>query len=299
MKAIVFGGSGFVGSHVADALTEAGHEATVFDRRPSPYLRPDQLYIEGDITDLEAVRAAVNGQSAVYNFAGIADIDDARARPAETVTVNILGNVNLLEACREARPDRYVFASSIYVSSESGSFYRVSKQACELYIEEYAREFGLPYTILRYGTLFGRRATDDNSVHRYLRQALLERRIVAYGTGEELREYIHVGDAARLSVEVLAEEYANQQVVLSGHYPMRFADLLRLIGEMVGEDVEIDLRPPTDGPDAQPAAHYAITPYSFRPRIARKLVSSYYIDMGQGLIDCLQEINDPAPPSQT
>jgi UDP-glucose 4-epimerase len=299
MKAIVFGGSGFVGSHVADALTEAGHEATVFDQQPSPYLRPEQLFVEGDIADPEAVRAAVAGQDAVYNFAGISDIDDARNRPAETVTVNILGNVNVLEACREARPDRYVFASSIYVSSESGSFYRVSKQASELYIEEYAREYGLSYTILRYGTLFGRRATDDNSVHRYLRQALADRRIVAYGTGEELREYIHVADAARLSVDVLADEYANQQVVLSGHYPMRFADLLRLISEMVGDDVEIELRPPTDGPDAQPSAHYAITPYSFQPRIARKLVSSYYIDMGQGLIDCLQEINDMAPRSQT
>ena len=298
MRAIVFGGSGFVGSHVADALTEAGHEATVFDRAASRYLRPDQRFIEGDIADAAAVRAAVEGQDAVYNFAGIADIDDARARPVETVTVNILGNVNVLEACRETKPARYVFASSIYVSSESGSFYRVSKQACELYIEEYARQHDVAYTILRYGTLFGRRATDDNSVHRYLRQALLDRRIVAYGTGEELREYIHVGDAARLSVEVLADEYANQQVVLSGHYPMRFSDLLRLISEMVGDDVEIDLRAPTEGHDPQPSAHYAITPYSFQPRIARKLVSSYYIDMGQGLIDCLQEISESASQAQ-
>ena len=53
------------------------------------------------------------------------------------------------------------------------------------------REYGLDYTILRFGTLFGRRADDTNSVHRYLRQALEERRIVAYGTGDELREYIH------------------------------------------------------------------------------------------------------------
>ncbi len=135
-------------------------------------------------------------------------------------------------------------------------------------------------------------------MHRYLRQALLDRKIVAYGTGEELREYIHVGDAARLSVEVLADEYANQQVVLSGHYPMRFSDLLRLISEMVGDDVEIDLRAPTEGPDAQPSAHYAITPYSFQPRIARKLVSSYYIDMGQGLIDCLHEISDSSSQAQ-
>jgi UDP-glucose 4-epimerase len=186
---------------------------------------------------------------------------------------------------------RYVFASSIYVASEAGSFYRVSKQACELYIEEYRREHGLAYTILRYGTLYGRRATDDNSVRRYLRQALQERRIEAQGTGDELREYIHVDDAARLSVEILGEEFANEQVVLTGHHPMRYADVLRLIREIVGEDVAIELHAPEPGT----SAHYAITPYTFRPRLARKLVSSWYVDMGQGLVDCLDEIAAVAP----
>lgn len=290
MKVIVFGGSGFVGSHVADALTAAGHQTTVFDLRESPWLSDGQQMVLGDMADLDTVSAAVRGHDAVFNFAGIADIDDSRARPIDTVTVNVLGNANLLEACRLEGVGRYVFASSIYVQSESGSFYRVSKQACEQYIEEYHREFGLEYTILRYGTLFGRRANDRNSVHRYLHGALRDRAIVAEGTGDELREYIHVDDAARLTAEVLAAEYANEQVVLAGHFPMRFADLLRLIQEIVGPDVRIELSPPPA--DAPQSAHYAITPYAFRPRVARKLVSSYYIDMGQGLLDVLAEIHD-------
>jgi len=62
MKAAVFGGSGFVGSHVADALSDAGHDVTVFDRRPSPYLRADQGMIVGDIMDLPAVTAAAHLQ---------------------------------------------------------------------------------------------------------------------------------------------------------------------------------------------------------------------------------------------
>src|SRR5581483_2217690 len=205
VKALVLGGSGFVGSHVADALADAGCETTIFDRLPSPWLRADQRFVEGDLTALDDVVAAVAGQEVVYNFAGIADIDAAGERPVDTVAVNVLGNAHVLEASVRAGVRRYLFASSIYVASEAGSFYRVSKQACELYIEEYGRRHGLPYTILRYGTLYGRRASDENSVHRYLRQALRDRRIVASGTGEELREYIHVEDAARLSVEVLDE----------------------------------------------------------------------------------------------
>lgn len=293
MRALVLGGAGFVGSHVADALSDAGHEVTVFDATESPWLRPDQRMVLGDITDLASVAGAVAGQEVVYNFAGLADIDESRTRPLDTVRINVAGNANVLEAVRESDIRRYVFASSIYVASEAGSFYRVSKQACELYIEEYRREYGTPpYTILRYGTLYGRRAGETNSVHRYLRDALRDRRITAQGTGEELREYIHVEDAARLSVEVLTDEFVDEQVVLTGHHPMRFHDLLALIREIVGPDVELDLRQPPPGAELPSSAHYAITPYTFRPRVARKLVSNYYTDMGQGLVDCLHEIND-------
>ena len=290
MRAVVLGGSGFVGSHVADALSDAGHDVTIFDARKSPYLRDGQRMVVGDVGDPESVANAIEGHEVVLNFAGIAGIDDARRRPTDTVRVNVLGNAHALDASVRAGVHRYVFASSIYVASEAGSFYRVSKQACELYVEEYQREHGLDYTILRYGTLYGRRADDANSVHRYLRQALAQRRVVAEGTGDELREYIHVEDAARLTARILDPQFANEQVVLTGHHPMRYRDLLRLIREVVGDDVEVELRAPS--PDEPQSAHYAVTPYSFRPKLARKLVSDYYIDMGQGLIDCLQDIHE-------
>jgi UDP-glucose 4-epimerase len=290
MRAVVIGGSGFVGSHVADALTDAGHEVTIFDREPSAWLRPEQEMVLGDVVEAGEVLAASAGRDAIYNFAGIANIDESRERPVETVETNMRGNLNALAAARETGAKRYVFASSIYVNSERGSFYRVSKQACELCIEEFQREFGVEYTILRYGTLFGRRADDSNSIHRYLRQALVENRISAVGTGDELREYIHVADAARLSVQVLDSEYANERVVLTGHSPLRFSDLLQLIRETVGPQVEIDLRDPASAGERE-SAHYEITPYHFRPPIARKLVASYYVDLGQGLVDCLEEIH--------
>ena len=291
MNILVAGGSGFVGSHVADVLSEAGHRVTVFDLQSYDFLRPDQLYLRGDMLDPEDAAKAVEGQEVVYNFAGMADIDECRSRPVDSVRVNTLGNAILLDAARQAGVGRYVFASTIYVYGESGGFYRVSKQASELFIEEYQREFGLDYTVLRYGTLYGRRADERNSVHRYLKQALVDRKIVCYGTGDELREYIHVEDAARSSVEILAEEFRNEYVILTGHYPMRFRDLVLMIREMVGDDVIIEYRPSdTEGSDPKHNPHYAMTPYSFRPRIGKKLVSHYYLDMGQGLLDCLEEI---------
>jgi UDP-glucose 4-epimerase len=288
MNVIVFGGSGFVGSHVADALTQAGHAVTLFDLRPSRYLQDNQQFIQGDILDLAAVQKAIAGQDVVYNFAGLADLNEALERPIDTVRLNILGCVNLLQAAQAANVKRFVFASSIYVYSDSGGFYRASKQACELYVEEFQRLHGLNYTILRFGTLYGRRADETNSVHRYLRQALLERKISATGTGNEVREYIHVSDAARISIEILDPEFANQNVIITGHHPMKYGDFLAMIREMVGPDVKIDYNPPSPNT----FAHYTLTPYTFHPKIGRKLISRSYLDMGQGLLDCLEDIHE-------
>ena len=122
MKILVTGGAGFLGSHVADTLSEAGHDVTIFDMHASPYLRPDQKMVVGDILDATAIDSIVSEHEIVYHFAGIADIDECAKRPVETVRYNILGTVYLLEACRKAGVKRFIFASSAYVYSNSGFF---------------------------------------------------------------------------------------------------------------------------------------------------------------------------------
>ncbi|MDA2932767.1 NAD(P)-dependent oxidoreductase [Acidobacteria bacterium AH-259-D05] len=293
MKVLVIGGSGFIGSHVADALSDEKHSVTVFDIQPSRHLREEQQFILGDALDREQVATAVDGFDAVYNFAGIPHLDVGLTHPIETVEQNILGTVITLEASRQAGVKRYVYASTIYVYSEGGSFYRCSKQAAELYVEEYSLLHGLDYTILRYGTVYGPRADDNNSVRHYLKQALVARRIVAYGPGDEIRQYIHVEDAARSSVRILSEEFSNEHVVLTGHHPMRLRELLIMIREIVGRDVVIDHRSiDINDPKNSASGHYSITPFSFRPKIAKNLVNNPYLDMGEGLLECLEEIYD-------
>lgn len=288
---LVIGGSGFIGSYVADALTDVGHKVSIYDLRPSPYLSDGQRFIQGDILDRNQVAEVIQGQDVVYNFAGIPHLDVGIKHPIKTVEQNILGTVITLEASKQANVKRYIYASSVYVYSEGGSFYRCSKQAAELYVEEYQRLHGLNFTIVRYGSLYGPRADDYNSVRSYLKQALLNHHIVARGTGDEVREYIHVKDAALSSIKILSEEFKNSHVVLTGHHPMPVRDLLIMIKEIVGGSVGIEFQPPDVGdPRNGASGHYAITPYSFRPKIARKLVNNPYLDMGEGLLECLQTI---------
>ncbi len=284
MKVIVFGGSGFLGSHVADFLTEAGHAVTIFDIKPSPYLQSDQSMYVGDILNPEQVLDAVRGHDVVYNFAGLADLDDATTRPVDTIRLNIEGNVNMLEACRRSDVDRFVYASTIYVYSDKGGFYRCSKQAAETYIEEMNRKYDLDFTILRYGTLYGPRADERNSIYRYLQEAMENGRVVCSGSGEEMREYIDVRDAARLSVVILDDTYKNQYIIISGHHPMKFKEMILMIQEILGKNIKIEFSAQKN-PD-----HYIYTPYSFTPKVGHKLVNHRYLDMGQGFLECLHEI---------
>lgn len=285
MNIVVFGGSGFLGSHVADALTNAGHAVTIYDLHGSEYLVPTQKMVVGDILDEKLVREVLQGQDILFNFAGLADIDEAKTKPLETVKYNILGNTVLLEAARQEGIKRFVYASTIYVYSDSGSFYRCSKCACEMYIETYQKQYGLNYTILRYGTLYGTRADMRNSVYRFVTQAMLEEKIMYPGNGDEIREYINVLDAAQASVEIINDEFINQQVIFTGHYPMKISDLFTMIKEILKKDIKIIYQPKS-------MDHYTITPYTFVPKIGKKYVKHYYVDMGQGLLLCMQEIFD-------
>lgn len=293
MKVVVFGGSGFLGSHVADALTDAGHGVTVYDISPSKYLRTSQKMLVGDILDAKKVSAAVKGCDIVYNFAGIADIAEAAKLPVDTVTCNILGNTIILDACRHHRVKRFVFASTLYVYSKAGGFYRSTKQACELLIENYEETFGVPYTILRFGSLYGPRANESNFIHRIINQALTEGKITRMGNGDELREYIHVYDAARGSVEILDREFENQHVIITGNQQMRIRDLLFMIREMLDNKIVVEFVKP----DKQ--THYELTPYSFAPRVGRRLTNKTYLDLNQGLLDMIYTLYKRVTPIPT
>lgn len=294
LKVIVFGGSGFLGSHVADALTDAGYGVIIYDLKPSPYLRSSQKMVVGNILDEKKVEEVIQECDHIYNFAGIADIDEASQKPLDSVKYNIIGNSIILEACRKAKVKRFVFASSLYVYSKTGSFYRSTKQACELIIENYNEVYGLPYTVLRYGSLYGPRSDERNFIYKIIKQAIKEGKIIREGDGEELREYIHIYDAARSSVEILSGEFVNQYVIITGNQQMKVKDLLTMIKEMLDNKIEINYIPP-----ALNAYHYEITPYTFAPKLAKRLVGKSYVDLGQGILKCIQGIYKEVEPLPT
>ncbi|MDB9938770.1 NAD(P)-dependent oxidoreductase [Candidatus Thioglobus sp.] len=287
-KICVIGGSGFLGSHVCDQLTEAGYKVLIYDRTISPWIRSDQTMILADILDETALSQAIEGCEAVFNFAAISDLNEAIDKPIETVKVNILGNVMVLEACRHHKVKRYVYASTVYVHSREGGFYRCSKHASEQFVEEYQRCYDLDYTVLRFGSLYGPRSDWHNGLWRIVKKALDTGRVSYEGSPEALREYIHVEDAARASVVTLGEEFRNQHVVLTGQEPMRVMDLLKMLAEILGMSQAVEFI------ETDYVGHYVRTPYAYQASLGRKYIPPLHVDLGQGLLQLIDEVSSAA-----
>jgi len=285
-KVIVFGGSGFIGSHVADHLTKVGYKVVIYDLKESPYLKHEQDMIVGDILDQEKVDLTVKGATAVYNFAALADIEKTLDQPIETLNINLLGTIKILEACRKNKIKRFIYASTIYVQSKEGGFYRCSKQAAEEYIHEYHYRYGQDYCILRYGSLYGPRCGEENGLWKLLKTAITENELRYIGHSDTFREYIHIDDAAKASVMALGKEFKNHHVVLTGQEPMKVLNVLKMIGEI------LDIKKDVEFLDEDYTGHYKSTPYYYKDSVGMKYIPPLHIDLGQGIIQMINEIKN-------
>lgn len=185
-KVVVFGGNGFIGSYVVERLLSEGYEVISADLNPSKYV--DEKYFSVcDILDKDNVNELVKGNDIVYNFAGFANLDEAIANPTKALELNVMGNLNILEACKAHHIKRFVYASSAYAMSDKGSFYGISKLTSEKLTEEYYKKFGLEFTIVRYGSVYGERDYHNNYIYNLLKNSVNTNEINHNGDGEEIR----------------------------------------------------------------------------------------------------------------
>ena len=288
-KILVFGGFGFLGHYLVNELLNRGYDVTVADIHENAKVEGNITYIKCDITSKENIKNAfkIKQFDFVYNLAGFANLDTAIKYPIETIQLNVIGNMHILEECVKNNISRFVYASSAYAMSNKGSFYGISKLASEKIIEEYLKKFSLPFTILRYGSVYSERSYDNNYIYNLIKSAVLEGEINHNGDGNELREYIHAADASKLSVDVIeSEEFKNLHVILTGNERMKRSDLFNMVREILNDQVEINYK--NDGYHN----HYNFTPYSFEPSVSRKLSANPHIDMGQGLLECVRSVHE-------
>ena len=258
MKIVILGGSGFLGSHVADEFSKRGHKVTIFDKIKSQWIKPTQRMRVGNILNLKDLEKVIKGADAVYHFAALADLNQALKQPINSVTINILGTVMALNLCCKYNVKRFVHASTIYVNSIEGGFYRASKRAAEDYVEEYNKMYGLNFTILRFGSLYGPRSDNTNGVKRILIAAIKNGRLSYAGSKKTLRRYIHVTDAAKACVQSLKNKYKNKHIIITGKKEIKIKEFLHKVSRILDISKKIIFK------NKFYPGHYETNPYTFR-----------------------------------
>jgi UDP-glucose 4-epimerase len=219
--ALVTGGAGFIGSHVADGYLAAGYDVTVLDNLSSgrrEYVPARATFVEADVGSPEARGLLTSGGFTVLNHhAAQMDVRVSVRDPEFDARENILGLLNLLEGVRAGGVRRVVFASSggvVYGESadpphpESApklpmSPYGVSKLSSEFYLAAYTQLHGLEVVSLRYANVYGPRQSPhgEAGVVAIFGNRLREGEpLTIYGDGKQTRDYVFVGDVVRANL---------------------------------------------------------------------------------------------------
>ena len=285
-KVLIIGGSGFLGSHVADALTDKNYSVFILDKVKSKFLKKNQKMIIGDITEQKVIDKTVKNKNFVFNFAGIADIEESKTKPLETIQQNVIPSIKISQACIKYKVQKYILASTIYVDSDQGYFYKCSKQAAEKYIEEFSKIHKMKYCILRFGSLYGSRATFNNGLYKLIYDLVHSNNITYVGKSDAQREYIHVSDAAAACIDLLDKKYDNQKITITGENKFKIEEIIKIISEILNKKIKVKyLNKSSDN-----SGHYHITPYTFKEDISKKYTLPFHIDIGQGIIDIIKDI---------
>lgn len=282
MKALVTGGSGFIGSHVVDKLKDKGVEVRVYDMVMPDY-RKDIEFYQGSLLELDALRMALNGIDVVFHLGAVADVKDVFQEPHYSESVNVRGTINVLEASRlNGLIKRVIYGSTVWVYSEADEqnvdentplhspshLYTATKLAGEYYCHAYSKLYNLDITILRYGIPYGPRARDTGVIPIFVRKALNGEPLTIAGDGLQFRKFVYVEDLAEGNVLALKSIAKNKIYNLDGEERITIRQIAETIQKIIGNiKIEYKSARPGDFSGKEASNKLAKTELGWEPNV--------------------------------
>lgn len=241
MKYAVTGGAGFIGSHLSEALAEAGHEVLIIDDLSSgkigniAHLTPKETvtFIQGSITGFDLLQKQFQGVDGVFHQAAFVSVPRSIKDPLLNHTINITGTLNVLLAAREAGVKKVVFASSAAVYGnlpelpkredmpvDPQSPYALAKLTGEYYCRLFSELYGLKTAALRYFNVYGPRQDPSSDyaavIPKFIHRLKNGRPPVIYGDGEQTRDFVFVKDVVQANIKAMDSDAQGIFNVASG-----------------------------------------------------------------------------------
>ena len=256
MKILVAGGSGFIGSHVADVLLEQGHEVLIYDLE-APRHGQACAFVRGDTRDVDRLAQVLKDGDMVYLLAAEANVNRFLESPIFSNDITANATVSVLEAARRAGAARVILASTEWVYGslpEAGEecitedtpyaanpdhIYTSSKIAAELFCKNYHGLYGINFTIMRYGIPFGERARPETVTPIFIRRIIRGEPITIHGDGSQSRQFIYVRDLARGNVACLSPAAENQVFNLNGTKRISVLQIVKILEEILGKKATV------------------------------------------------------------
>ena len=264
-NALITGGAGFIGRHLADFLTQQdGVAVTVIDNESlghRSHLDLDKVrFVQGDLRNRDELRTAMEGQDVVVHLAADTRVIESIADPRHNFESNVVGTFNLLELSRELGVSRVVAASTggailgdveppvhEEMAPQPTSPYGASKLMLEGYLSAYASSYGISTCALRFSNIYGPRSFHKGSVvAHFYKQILKGERLVVYGDGSQTRDYLYVGDLVE-GIWAAVQSGAQGAFQLGSGTGTTINSLLDEMRTVTGKAMEVDHQDFRDG----------------------------------------------------
>jgi nucleoside-diphosphate-sugar epimerase len=219
-KALVTGGAGFIGSHLAEGLIASGWNVIVLDDLSSGLesnVPAGCQFVVGSADNNEILERILPKCHAIFHLAAVSSVQESLDKPLKVHDVNLTMTLGLLEAAVRHKVKRFIFSSSASVYGDTGgrparedmlprplSHYAVQKLACEYYCGVYRRLYGLETVCLRYFNIFGPRQRADSPysgvIARFLDNAKQGKPLTIYGDGSQMRDFCPVANVVSANI---------------------------------------------------------------------------------------------------